>query len=390
MITVGEGEHVALPLELTDLAAGLGRRRSRQVHVGKVPVGGGASVSVQSMCITKTADINATLQQIAELAASGCDIVRVAVPDRDDAAALPAIAAKSTIPVVADIHFQWKYAMQALEAGCAGVRINPGNIKYHDKVKLIAREAADRGVPIRVGVNAGSLQKDILAKHGGPTPEALVESALFEVGILESVGFGDTKISVKHQNPATMIQAYKLLAERCDYPLHLGVTEAGTPKDGIVKSAVGIGALLAMGIGDTIRVSLTAPPVEEVLAGNRILGALGLRPKKLDLVACPSCGRAEVDVFTLANAVEERMSEIDMPMRVAVMGCIVNGPGEAREADVGVASGKGKGQIFRNGAVVRTVVEDEIVDALIAEAKAVAEEMKAAGTPSGEPEVVRG
>jgi (E)-4-hydroxy-3-methylbut-2-enyl-diphosphate synthase len=374
---------------LTDLAAGLGRRHSRRIHVGKVPVGGGAPVSVQSMTITKTADINATLQQIAELAAAGCDIVRVAVPDRDDAAALPAIAAKSTIPVVADIHFQWKYAMQALEAGCAGVRINPGNIKYHDRVKLIAREAQDRGVPIRIGVNAGSLAKDILARHGGPTPEALVESALSEVGILESVGFGDAKISVKHQNPAVMIQAYRLLAGRCDYPLHLGVTEAGTPRDGIVKSAVGIGALLAQGIGDTIRVSLTAPPVEEVKAGNQILGALGLRPKKLDLIACPSCGRAEVDVFTLANAVEERMGEIDMPMRVAVMGCIVNGPGEAREADVGVASGKGKGQIFRGGEVVKTVVEEEIVDALIAEARALAAEMKAAGTPSGEPEVIR-
>jgi len=380
---------VALPLELTGLAAGLGRRHSRRIHVGKVPVGGGAPVSVQSMTITKTADINATLQQIAELAAAGCDIVRVAVPDRDDAAALPAIAAKSTIPVVADIHFQWKYAMQALEAGCAGVRINPGNIKYHDRVKLIAREAQDRGVPIRIGVNAGSLAKDILARHGGPTPEALVESALLEVGILESVGFGDAKISVKHQNPAVMIQAYRLLAGRCDYPLHLGVTEAGTPRDGIVKSAVGIGALLAQGIGDTIRVSLTAPPVEEVKAGNQILGALGLRPKKLDLIACPSCGRAEVDVFTLANAVEERMGEIDMPMRVAVMGCIVNGPGEAREADVGVASGKGKGQIFRAGEVVKTVVEEEIVDALIAEARALAAEMKAAGTPSGEPEVIR-
>src|SRR6266542_1885294 len=255
---------------MTDLAAGKGRRRSRRLNVGKVPVGGGAPVSVQSMCITKTADINATLQQIAELATSGCDIVRVAVPDTDDAAALPAIAAKSTIPVVADIHFQWKYAMAAIEAGCAGVRINPGNIKKHDKVKLIAKEAAARGIPIRVGVNAGSLQKEILAKHGGPTPEALVESALFEVGILESVGFGDVKISVKHQNPVMMIQAYRLLAERCDYPL--------------------------------------------------LLGALGLRPKKLDLVACPSCGRAEVDVFSLANAVEERMGEIDAPLRVAVMG----------------------------------------------------------------------
>jgi (E)-4-hydroxy-3-methylbut-2-enyl-diphosphate synthase len=352
---------VASPFELTDLAAGIGRRHSRRINVGKVPVGGGAPISVQSMTITKTADINGTLQQIAELATTGCDIVRVAVPDTDDAAALPAIAAKSTIPVVADIHFQWKYAMAALEAGCAGVRINPGNIKKHDKVKLIAQEAAARGVPIRVGVNAGSLQKEILAKHGGPTAEALVESAMFEIGILESVGFGDVKISVKHQNPAVMI-----------------------------KSAVGIGALLAQGIGDTIRVSLTAPPVEEVKAGNAILGALGLRPKKLDLVACPSCGRAEVDVFALANAVEERMGEIDAPMRVAVMGCIVNGPGEAREADVGVASGKGKGQIFRRGEVIRTVPEDEIVDALMHEAKTLAEEMKAAGPATGQAVVVRG
>jgi (E)-4-hydroxy-3-methylbut-2-enyl-diphosphate synthase len=358
---------VPFPLEMTDLAAGVSRRRSRRINVGRVPVGDGAPVSVQSMTITKTADINGTLQQIAELAATGCDIVRVAVPDTDDAAALPAIAAKSTIPVVADIHFQWKYAMAAIEAGCAGVRINP----------------------IRVGVNAGSLQKEILAKHGGPTPEALVESALFEVGILEEVGFGDIKISVKHQNPASMIAAYRLLATRVDYPLHLGVTEAGTPKDGIVKSAVGIGALLAQGIGDTIRVSLTAPPIEEVKAGNAILGALGLRPKKLDLVACPSCGRAEVDVFSLANAVEERMAEIDAPMRVAVMGCIVNGPGEAREADIGVASGKGKGQIFRHGQVIRTVPEAEIVDALMHEAKLLAEEYRTAGAPPGAPEVLR-
>ncbi len=379
---------VASPFELTDLASGLGRRRSRKIHVGKVPMGGGSPVSVQSMTITKTADINGTLQQIAELATAGCDIVRVAVPDRDDAAALVAIAAKSTIPVVADIHFQWKYAIQAIEAGCAGVRINPGNIRYHDKVKLIAKEAAARSIPIRVGVNAGSLDKDLLVKHGGPTPEALVESAMYEVGILESVGFGDIAISVKHQNPVLMIQSYRLLATKCDYPLHLGVTEAGTPKDGIIKSTVGIGALLAEGIGDTIRVSLTAHPVEEVKVGSAILGALGLRPKKLDLVACPSCGRAEVDVFTLAETVEQRMDEIDMPMRVAVMGCIVNGPGEAREADVGVASGKGKGKIFRRGEVVRTVPEAEIVDALIAEARSVADEMKAQGQPSGAPEVV--
>ncbi len=381
---------MAFPLEMTDLAAGRGRRHSRRINVGKVPVGGGAPVSVQSMTITKTADVNATLQQIAELAASGCDIVRVAVPDTDDAAALPAIAKKSTIPVVADIHFQWKYAMAAIEAGCAGVRINPGNIKKHDKVKLIAQEAQARGIPIRVGVNAGSLQKEILAEHGGPTPEALVESALFEVGILESVGFGDIKISVKHQNPLMMIQAYRLLAQGCDYPLHLGVTEAGTPKDGVVKSSVGIGTLLAEGIGDTIRVSLTAHPVEEVKIGNAVLGALGLRPKKLDLVACPSCGRAEVDVFSLANSVEERMGEIEAPLRVAVMGCIVNGPGEAREADIGVASGKGKGQIFRRGQVVRTVPESEIVDALMQEAKLLAEEYKASGAAGGRPEVTRG
>jgi (E)-4-hydroxy-3-methylbut-2-enyl-diphosphate synthase len=381
---------VAYPLEMTELAAGKGRRRSRRINVGKVPVGGGAPVSVQSMTITKTADINATLQQIAELAASGCDIVRVAVPDTDDAAALKAIATKSTIPVVADIHFQWKYAMAAIEAGCAGVRINPGNIKKHDKVKLIAQEAGARGIPIRVGVNAGSLQKEILAKHGGPTPEALVESAMFEIGILESVGFGDIKISVKHQNPVMMIESYRLLAARCEYPLHLGVTEAGTPKDGVIKSSVGIGTLLAEGIGDTIRVSLTAPPVEEVKVGNAILGSLGLRPKKLDLVACPSCGRAEVDVFSLANAVEERMGEIDAPLRVAVMGCIVNGPGEAREADIGVASGKGKGQIFRGGQVIRTVPESEIVDSLMQEAKLLAEEYKASGAGSGKPEVTRG
>jgi (E)-4-hydroxy-3-methylbut-2-enyl-diphosphate synthase len=382
---------VASPLELTGLATGKGRRRSRRINVGRVPVGDGAPVSVQSMTITKTADVNATLQQIAELATSGCDIVRVAVPDTDDAAALPAIAQKSTIPVVADIHFQWKYAMAAIEAGCAGVRINPGNIKKHDKVKLIAQEAQARGIPIRVGVNAGSLQKEILAKHGGPTPEALVESALFEVGILESVGFGDIKISVKHQNPVMMIQAYRLLAVSCDYPLHLGVTEAGTPRDGIIKSTVGIGTLLAEGIGDTIRVSLTAHPVEEVKVGNQILGALGLRPKKLDLVACPSCGRAEVDVFRLANAVEERMGEIEAPLRVAVMGCIVNGPGEAREADIGVASGKGKGQIFRRGQVIRTVPESEIVDALMQEAKLLAEEHKASSAAAeGKPEVIRG
>ena len=365
------------------------RRTSRQVKVGSVAVGGGAPVSVQSMCITKTADYNATLQQIAALAASGCDIVRVAVPDTDDVEALPIIASKSTIPVIADIHFQWKYALAALEAGCQGIRINPGNIKKHDKVGLIGREAAARGVPIRIGVNAGSVERAILERHGGPTPAALVESALNEVKLLEDVGFGDIKISVKHNDPLVMIQAYRALAAVCDYPLHLGVTEAGTPAKGILKSAIGIGTLLAEGIGDTIRVSLTADPVEEVKAGIAILEALQLRERGFDLVACPSCGRAEVDVFALATAVEERLKDIDVPMRVAVMGCIVNGPGEAREADVGVAAGKGKGQIFVRGEVVRTVPEDEIVDEIALEVDKLAAELRAQGATGGSAHVVR-
>jgi (E)-4-hydroxy-3-methylbut-2-enyl-diphosphate synthase len=363
------------------------RRKSRQISVGSVRVGGDAPISVQSMTITKTADYNSTLQQIAELAASGCDIVRVAVPDRDDSLALDKIASHSTIPVIADIHFQWKYAIAALEAGCHGIRINPGNIKKHDKVALIAREAAARGVPIRIGVNAGSLEPAVLERHGGPTPEALVASALDEVKLLEDVGFGDVKISVKHNDPWTMITAYRLLAERCNYPLHLGVTEAGTPARGIIKSSIGIGTLLAEGIGDTIRVSLTAPPVEEVKAGIAILESLSLRERGLDLIACPSCGRAEVDVFALARAVEERLGEIDVPMRVAVMGCVVNGPGEAREADVGVAAGKGKGQIFVRGEIVKTVPEDAIVDELIAEARRLADEIRAE-TGEGKPTVV--
>lgn len=364
------------------------RRLSRAIRVGSVGVGGDAPVSVQSMCTTKTADVDATLQQIAALAASGCDIARVAVPDTDDAAALGAIASRSTIPVVADIHFQWKYAIAALEAGCQGVRINPGNIRKHDKVALIAREAAARAVPIRIGVNAGSLEAAILAKHGGPTAGALVESALAEVRLLEDVGFGAVKISVKHTDPWTMIEAYRELAAACDYPLHLGVTEAGTPAKGVIKSAVGIGALLAEGIGDTIRVSLTADPVEEVKAGIAILESLGLRERGLDLIACPSCGRAEVDVFALARAVEERLAGIDVPLRVAVMGCVVNGLGEAREADVGIAAGKGKGQLFVRGEVVATIPEERFVEAVVEEAARLARELRAQGAPGG-PSVVR-
>ncbi len=350
------------------------RRPTRQLHVGRVAVGGDAPISLQSMTTTKTADMDATLQQIASLVAAGVDIVRVAVPHWEDADALVAIAAKSTVPVVADIHFQWKYAMAALEAGIQGLRINPGNIKYQDKVRLIAREAKDRGVPIRIGVNAGSLEKDLLEKYGSPTPEALVESALNEARILEDEDFFDIKISVKHSNPKVMIESYRQLAEKCDYPLHLGVTEAGPMPSGGVKSAVGIGVLLADGIGDTIRVSLTDDPVEEVKVGNAILQSLGLRRRGLDLVACPSCGRAEVDVLALTKQVNAAIEKekFPVPMRVAVMGCVVNGPGEAREADVGIASGAGLGFIVVKGEVVAKVPEAELVDRLLVETRAVA------------------
>jgi (E)-4-hydroxy-3-methylbut-2-enyl-diphosphate synthase len=350
------------------------RRKTRQVRVGDVTIGGDAPIRVQSMTTTKTADINATLQQIASLVAAGVDIVRVAVPHWEDAEALTAIAAKSTVPVVADIHFQWKYAMAALEAGVQGLRINPGNIKYQDKVRLIAREARARSVPIRIGVNAGSLEKGVLAKHGAPTAAALVESALYEARILEEEEFSDIKISVKHSNAGVMIQAYRLLAEACDYPLHLGVTEAGPMPAGGVKSAVGIGTLLSEGIGDTIRVSLTDDPVEEVKVGTWILQSLGLRKRGLDLVACPSCGRAEVDVLGLTKQVQQAIERegLKVPIRVAVMGCVVNGPGEAREADLGIAAGKGQGFLIVKGEVVDKIPEDRFVERVIEEARKIA------------------
>jgi (E)-4-hydroxy-3-methylbut-2-enyl-diphosphate synthase len=350
------------------------RRKTRQVRVGDVTIGGDAPIRVQSMTTTKTADINATLQQIASLVAAGVDIVRVAVPHWEDAEALTAIAAKSTVPVVADIHFQWKYAMAALEAGIQGLRINPGNIKYQDKVRLIAREARARSVPIRIGVNAGSLEKGVLAKHGAPTAAALVESALYEARILEEEDFSDIKISVKHSNAGVMIQAYRLLAEACDYPLHLGVTEAGPMPAGGVKSAVGIGTLLSEGIGDTIRVSLTDDPVEEVKVGTWILQSLGLRKRGLDLVACPSCGRAEVDVLGLTKQVQQAIERegLKVPIRVAVMGCVVNGPGEAREADLGIAAGKGQGFLIVKGEVVDKIPEDRFVERVIEEARKIA------------------
>ncbi|MEV7096392.1 flavodoxin-dependent (E)-4-hydroxy-3-methylbut-2-enyl-diphosphate synthase [Amycolatopsis sp. NPDC058278] len=358
------------------------RRKTRQLQVGSVGVGSDHPISVQSMTTTLTSDVNATLQQIAELTAAGCDIVRVACPSADDAEALPAIARKSQIPVIADIHFQPKYVFAAIEAGCAAVRVNPGNIrKFDDQVKEIAQAAKDHGTPIRIGVNAGSLDKRIMDKYGKATPEALAESALWEASLFAEHDFHDIKISVKHNDPVVMVRAYEILAEQCDYPLHLGVTEAGPAFQGTIKSAVAFGALLRQGIGDTIRVSLSAPPVEEVKVGIQILQSLNLKQRKLEIVSCPSCGRAQVDVYTLAEQVTAGLEGMEIPLRVAVMGCVVNGPGEAREADLGVASGNGKGQIFVKGEVIKTVPEHAIVETLIEEAMRIAEE---AGEALGE------
>ena len=351
------------------------RRKTRQLMVGKVGVGSDYPITVQSMTTTKTHDINATLQQIAQLATSGCDIVRVACPKTVDAEALPAIAAKSPIPVIADIHFQPKYIFAAIDAGCAAVRVNPGNIKEFDgRVKEVAKAAGDAGIPIRIGVNGGSLDKRLLEKYGKATPEALVESAVYEAGLFEEYGYGDIAISVKHSDPVLMVEAYRQLAEVTDYPLHLGVTEAGPLMMGTIKSSVAFGALLSQGIGDTIRVSLSADPVEEIKVGDQILQSLNLRPRKLEIVSCPSCGRAQVDVYTLAEEVTAGLEGMEFPLRVAVMGCVVNGPGEARDADLGVASGNGKGQIFVKGEVVETVPESKIVETLIAHALRIAEE----------------
>jgi len=362
------------------------RRKSRQIVLRHathpITVGGDAPISIQSMATTLTADVNSTLQQIAELTASGCQVVRVAVPSQDDAEALPAIAKKSSIPVIADIHFQPKYVFAAIDAGVAGVRVNPGNIKqFDDKVKEIAKAAGDAGIPIRIGVNAGSLDKRLLEKYGKATPEALVESALWEASLFEEHGFGDIKISVKHHDPVVMVQAYRLLAAKSDYPLHLGVTEAGPLFQGTIKSAVAFGALLSEGIGDTLRVSLSAPPVEEIKVANQILESLNLRERGLEIVSCPSCGRAQVDVYTLAEQVTAGLQGLEVPLRVAVMGCVVNGPGEAREADLGVASGNGKGQIFVKGEVIKTVPEAQIVETLIEEAMKLAESMDVEGAP---------
>lgn len=361
------------------------RKVTRQIMVGKVPVGGGAPISVQSMTTTPTTNINATLQQIAELTASGCDIVRVACPSQDDADVLHIIARKSQIPVIADIHFQPKYVFQAIDAGCGAVRVNPGNIRQFDnQVGAIAKAAKDAGVSIRIGVNAGSLDPRLLQKYGKATPEALVESAVWEASLFEEHDFHDFKISVKHNDPVVMVRAYELLSERGDWPLHLGVTEAGPEFQGTIKSSVAFGALLSKGIGDTIRVSLSAPPAQEIKVGSQILESLNLRPRKLEIVSCPSCGRAQVDVYKLANDVTAGLEKMTVPLRVAVMGCVVNGPGEAREADLGVASGNGKGQIFVKGEVIKTVPEEDIVATLIEEANRMAATMDPAlvGSPT--------
>ncbi len=368
---------VSLPMPEAPPPVLAARRPTRKIKVGSVDVGGDAPISVQSMTTTLTSDVNSTLQQIAELTAAGCDIERVACPSQDDADALPEIARKSQIPVIADIHFQPKYVFAAIDAGCAAVRVNPGNIrKFDDQVGAIAKAASDAGVSLRIGVNAGSLDKRLLEKYGKATPEALVESAVWEASLFEEHGFHDFKISVKHNDPVVMVRAYELLSERGDWPLHLGVTEAGPAFQGTIKSATAFGALLSKGIGDTIRVSLSAPPVEEVKVGIQILQSLNLRPRKLEIVSCPSCGRAQVDVYTLAEQVTAGLEGLEVPLRVAVMGCVVNGPGEAREADLGVASGNGKGQIFVKGEVIRTVPENKIVETLIDEAMRIAETME--------------
>jgi len=344
------------------------RRPTRRIRLGTVDIGGDAPISIQSMTTTKTEDVSATLIQAHALATQGADIVRVAVPHEADARALPAIVAEAGVPIVADVHFSYRLALMALEAGVQGLRLNPGNIRDAAQIRTVVREAASAGVAIRVGANAGSLDRGLVARHGGATPEALVEAALCEVAILEDEGFCDIKISVKHQNVAQMIAAYRLLASATAYPLHLGVTEAGPPPTGLVKSSVGIGTLLAEGIGDTIRVSLTADPVEEVTAAKSILQALGIRRSTFDLVACPSCGRAELDVVALTAQVMGRLEALALPpVQIAVMGCEVNGPGEAKDADVGIAGGVGKGAIFRKGKIVGTYPESELMDALLAE-----------------------
>ena len=351
------------------------RRKTRQIQIGKVGIGSDFPISVQSMTTTKTKDVESTLSQIYELATNGADIVRVTCNEVDAATGLVEITQRSPVPIVADVHFQYKLALAAIDAGVNGLRLNPGNIRKEQQIKEVAKEALSASIPIRIGVNGGSLDKDLLEKYGDATPEALVESALKELKYLEDVGFFDIKISVKHSNVPLMIESYRLLAEKVDYPLHLGVTEAGPLPGGLIKSTAGIGTLLSEGIGDTIRYSLTTDPVEEAKSGRALLEYLGLRERNsLDLIACPSCGRAEVDVIKVAEEAQDALNNENIPLQVAVMGCVVNGPGEARSADLGIAAGKNKGHLFIKGEVVRVVNEKEMVDALLSEAKLIIEQ----------------
>jgi (E)-4-hydroxy-3-methylbut-2-enyl-diphosphate synthase len=351
------------------------RRATRQLHVGDVAVGGGAPISIQSMTTTKTADVEGTLQQIYALAGAGCDIVRCTCNEQEAAEGLAHIVPRSPLPIIADIHHQYRRALEAMEAGVQGLRLNPGNIRRPEHIKAVALEAKDRGIPIRIGVNGGSLDPELYEKYGGKvTAEAMVESAKRELAYFEEVGFDNVKISVKASNVALMIDAYRLLADTVDYPLHLGVTEAGPPPAGLVKATAGMATLLAEGIGDTIRYSLTADPVEEVRAGRWLLESLGLRERRgLDLIACPSCGRAEVDVIEVAARAQDALTDLNIPIQVAVMGCVVNGPGEAREADLGIAAGRKRGHLFVKGEVVKVVPEPEMVEALVEWAQIIAD-----------------
>lgn len=351
------------------------RKRTRRIQVGSVAVGGGAPVSVQSMTTTKTADVDGTLAQTYALAGAGADLVRITCNDVEAASGLAEIVPRAPVPIIADVHYQYRLALAALEAGVQGLRLNPGNIRKPEHIRAVAREAKARGIPIRVGVNAGSLDRELLERYGSATPEAMTASALREIEYLAEEGFSDIKISVKHSDVPTMVAAYRLLSETVDHPLHLGVTEAGPPPGGLIKSVAGIAALLLEGIGDTIRFSLTADPVEEAKAGRQLLEFLGLRERTgLDLIACPSCGRAEVDVLGLAARAQELLEAENLPIQVAVMGCVVNGPGEAREADIGIAAGRGRGHLFIKGKVVRVVPEEEMAEALLEEARRLAEE----------------
>ena len=338
---------------------------TRQICVGGVKIGGGAPVSIQSMTNTPTHDVEATLAQIQALTAAGCEIVRLAVPDMAAARAIGAIKAGSSVPLVADIHFDYRLALEAVRQGIDKVRINPGNIGAPERVKAVAEACMDRSIPIRIGVNGGSLEKRLLEQYGGPTPEALVESGLRQAQMLEQFGFHDICISLKSSSVSTTMKAYRLMSERCDYPLHLWVTEAGTPELGVIKSAAGIGGLLALGIGDTFRVTLTADPVEEIFSAKKILKAVGLRREGPELIACPTCGRTKIDLIPMARRVEDLLRQVDKPITVAVMGCVVNGPGEARHADVGIAGGQGEGVLFQKGQVVARVPEDRLVDELM-------------------------